>query len=235
MPIGINKSRAGLGGQIPQYNLTGYSQLREKRLYKSRREVALISDMNVKGGYGQLERGTVMAVSSDDATVLVPYVTDDPVTNASPGAVFLVADTANASDEVRVALNESYMFQPGDAVILNSATAAMLVREVDSVDRTGNVAVITLTAAVDDDYNIANDAYIFIRCGDDGDDYSLAACVLDSDIYTGVDEGNSNGALAPILLSNAMIYQDAVIGMDASARTDMGNVFAFGGIYWVLR
>ncbi len=233
MPVGINKTNAGIGGQIPQHNLTGYTQLREKRLYKSLRDVALLTDMNMRGGFGQLERGTVLAEDSNTG-FMVPYVADDPTDTASPGAVFLVANGANASDELRISLEESYKFAAGDDIAINSGGAAMLARTIDDIDRTGQVAIITLTVALNDDYTTADNAYIFLQCGAVGEDYSEAVCILDSDIYTGVDEG-SGGALAPVLLSNAVIYQDAVIGMDAGAQTDLGNVSEFGTIYYVLR
>ena len=48
--IGIGSTSGGLGGFVPQVNRTGYTSLRERKLFYSQREVGLFLPKTILGG-----------------------------------------------------------------------------------------------------------------------------------------------------------------------------------------
>lgn len=230
MPIGYGKSTAGLGGNVPQVNLTGMTRTVMTRLFFSRRESALLLGKTVRGGFGHLNAGTVMgAIAGDDR--IVPFAA---VGAASPlGKSFLVADAVNGNANITVSLSDSYRFQPGDPVVLyNSNAGGTYMRTTivaAGITRGATTANIELTAAVDAaTYTMANGVFLAHRTGADAADATslAAAYVLDQDIYTGegIETIQPDGALGSVVVSNAILYADVIENINANALTALGMV-----------
>jgi len=232
MPVGPNKTTGGLSGMAPQQNLTGYTRTKRKEIFYSLREIALLIQKTLRGGFGNLEAGTVMAQETTN-DYLVPYV-PDTIDQDDVGRAMLIQD-CDTSDEVDVLINDSYRFEAGDAVILTDTDGSYEEAEVSSIDRTtyNYKAVITLTGAVSGAFTTAKSANIYHKAGTTGK-YSTAKYILDQDIFTGDDKNTeTEGGLTSVLVSNAVIYSGEVIGMDSQAQTDLGNITEDGRFYIV--
>lgn len=236
MPVGPNKTTAGLGGQTPQQNMTGYTRLTRKEIFFSLREIALLIDKNVRGGFGALEAGQVMA-KDENTDYLVPYV-PDTISEDDKGRVMLLQD-CDTSDTVVIPLTESYRFTAGDEVVLTDSDGDFDLEEIDSIDRTSSKyrATITLKAATSNKHEVTKDACIYHKAynaaGDAGK-YCVARYILDQSILTGEGENASQiGAQTSVLLSNAVIYSGECVSMDSQAITDLGNITEDGQYYIV--
>ncbi len=217
MPIGIGKTTAGRSGNVPQVNITGYHREVQKRLFYSRREQALILEKSVKGGYGYLEMGQVMTSVYKTSTTLADFV----VPYGDNGKVALTADAAATQKTVTVAAEDVVKFAVGDVItIIDSDTTA---EHGTIASIAGNV--ITLTDDLTDTFEVSDDAYITHRQG--GNYY-----VMDQDVDTGVTR-QAQGALTSVVIGNAVLYQDAVIGMDSTALTALNGVE--DGVFYVIR
>lgn len=237
MPIGIGKTTAGLGGAVPQVNLTGMTRNVQKRLFFSRRESALLMEKTLRGGFGAVDIGTIMGVVAGDDRI-VPHAAVG--SESAIGKTFLVANAANGQATLQVDLVESYRFIPGDPVVLYNGSAAgvYMVSTVNAVDRTGRTAVVTL----DDDFaaatfTTANGAFICHRTGENAADATslAAAYVLDQDMLTGVGEDTvqPDGALGSIVVSNAILYQDVMENVDDAVLTALSLIP--DGRFYILR
>ena len=228
MPIGMSKTTAGLGGAVPQVNLTGHTRIVQRRLFFSRREIALILEKTIRGGFGNLDLGTVMGVVAGDDR-LVPFAA---VGNDSTiGKSFLVADAANGQATFQISTEDSYRFQVGDPVVLYNANGGgtYMVSEIAAggITRGATVATITLGdnfgAAT---FTVTNGAFVAHRTGlDAADATSLAAAyILDQDVDTGTggDTIQPNGAMASVVVSNAVLYADVLWNLNAAAITALG-------------
>jgi len=232
MPIGPNKTTAGLGGYAPQQNLSGYTRMEEKKLFHSRRDVALLLDKTVRGGYDGLEMGTVMAVDQNSG-LLTPYV-PDTISTEDVGRVFLLNDIATAAT-FDVILAASYKFEVGDVIVLTDTGGSYEEATISDIDRVTyqHKAVITLSAAIAGSFSVANNANAYLKAEDaSSGKRSVAKYVMDQNVYTGVDNPDP-GALTSVVLSNAVIYQSGCVGMDATAMSDLGVVE--DGIFYVIK
>lgn len=217
MPIGIGKTTAGRAGNVPQVNITGYTRTVEKRLFYSRREQALLLEKAVKGGFGALEMGQVMTQvykdGTDYADFIVPY--------GDNGQVALTANAASGQKNITVAAEDVVKFAEGDAVTINDDDTSAENGVIDSIS--GNV--ITLEANLTGSFATAQNAYITHR--QDGNYY-----VMDQDVDTG-EERQAQGALTSVVIGNAVLYQDAVIGMDNTALSDLDG--KEDGVFYVIK
>ncbi len=231
---GRGLTSAGLGGAIPQQNLTGYHVAQYKRLYKSHREIALLLDKTLRAGYGCLEAGTVMAVDQNTDN-LVPY-TPDTISEEDPSRVFLLNDCSTA-DNFDVELLESYKLASGETIVMTDSDGTYEQATISGVDRSSSnyKANITLTGSTSNNFTVAKSANCYVKAEDaSGDDKaSKAKYVLDMAVDTGAGE-DAEGGLGAVLLSNAVIYKDATVGMDSTAITDLGNV-SEDGAYYILK
>lgn len=233
---GINRT-VGPAGDIPQQTLRGTTPFFRKRLYKSPREIALITDKTMRGGYGYLEIGTALAVDQNDTDLLVPYV-PDTIGYEDVARVFLQND-CTAADNFYVELLESYKMAVGDTIVLTDTNGTYEDAEISAIDRSTyenlGRALVTLTGATTATFTVARKANCYVKAKDDSSSNknSEAAYILDMEIDTGAGE-NANGANAPVLLSNAIIYQADCPNMDSQAVTDLGNVTS-DGVYYILK
>ncbi|MFW6120245.1 MAG: hypothetical protein ACOC80_05020 [Petrotogales bacterium] len=236
MPVGPNKTSAGLGGQTPQQNLTGYTRITRKEIFYSLREIALLIDKNVRGGFGALEAGQVMA-KDENTDYLVPYV-PDTISEDNVGRVMLLQD-CDQSDTVVIPLTESYRFADDDVVVLTDTDGSFETATIDSIDRTSSKykATITLTGAVSGTFEVAKSACMYHKAHSEAGDagkYCVAKYILDQSILTGEGEDATQiGAQTSVLLSNAVIYSGECVDMDDQAITDLGNVTEDGQYYIV--
>ena len=216
MPIGIGKTTAGRSGNVPQVNITGFHREVQKRLFYSRREQALILEKTVRGGFGILEMGQVMT-QVHGVDYIVPY--------GANGASALAANITAGDTKVLLTLTEQYKFTDGELVTLvddNDSENAVI----DSADVSGEYFAITLTGSITNNYTIADDGLIKHRAGSN-------LYVMDQEIDCGDDNNALEGALTSVVISNAVLYQDAVIGMDNTALTFLNGLE--DGIFYVIR
>ena len=225
---GLDRTRAGLGGSIPQHTITGHTVFKYKRLYKSLREIALLRDKTFRAGYGVLEIGTVLAVDNNTGDCY-PYI-PDAVSRNDVGRIFLIANNDTNANLV-VDYYESFKLRVGDVIKVNDdGSVGAEDGEIDSITRNvaAGTATITLTGATGGAYTVANDANIYLK-GDGAGGAALkgsnAAYILEMEVDTGGGP-DAKGGLGSVLMSNAVIYQDACVNMDGQARTDLGNVTA---------
>ena len=224
MPIGMSKTTAGLGGATPQVNLTGHTRIVQRRLFFSRREIALILEKTIRGGFGNLDLGTAMGVVAGNDR-LVPFAA---VGNASPiGKTFLTVDATNGNANITVSLSDSYRFVVGDPVVLYNTTPTYQVTAVADITRGATTATIELADVVGAaTFTTANGAFLAHRTGADvADATSLAAAyILDQDVGTGegIETIQPNGAMASVVVSNAVLYADVLWNLNAAAITALG-------------
>lgn len=220
-----------IGGSTPQLN-RGPELPGHKALYYSIREIALIKDKTVQAGYGVLRAGTIMAENISAAGgkgKLVPYVLA-AYTGDDVGRALALADipSTNTPGEktINVLMDESYKFVVGDDLIIANDSAA--IHEggaIASIDRTTHphYAIITFTTGIIDDatYTVANNCCCYVEAGTTP--FSKAKYILDKDVDTGVGE-IAQGAITPVLISNAILYTNSLINLDSAAATTLGTV-----------
>ena len=221
--IGMNVTTAGIGGDLPQVNHVMGPQFREKRLLFSEPEIALIIQKNVRGGYGDLEMGTIMAVDSNSG-FLVPYI-PTTISATDKGRVMLITDNITSAT-FKIWKEDSGKIKATDVVIMTDTDAAYEEATVLSVvvDADGRMATVTLTAATVQagGFTVAKAANCYLKSGAAGKK-SDAKYVMDQYLSTGGYD-NPNGAHTSVIVSNAIVYADALVGSDAAALTALGGV-----------
>jgi len=218
-----------LGGSTPQLNrgpeVPGY-----KALYYSIREIALIKDKTCQPGYGVLRAGTIMAENISALTtggkgLLVPCATT-LFDVGDAGRAFALVDVGSGVDVINVTMEDSYKFKVGDDLILANNTpeygdgGAII-----SIDRTTkpHYAIITFTAGIVTANNtVAKACCCYVEAGGAGK-LSTAKYILDKDVDTGAGE-IAQGAITPVLISNAILYTNSLVNFDAAAATALGTV-----------
>ena len=200
-----------------------------RRLWYSRPEQALLRDVTIQSGYGVLRAGTPLAKNVSAAGNIgkyVPYAQTTPDSSATEQkSAFLVQDAAAST--LYVTLADSYKFAVGDDVIIydtgNKETAAENLGAITAIDRTTYVhmATITVTTGISGAFTVAQSAAIHVECGaDNTNGWSDCAGILGSSIDTGIGE-DAQGAIAPIIISNAILYEGSCEGLDAASKTDI--------------
>lgn len=218
-----------IGGSTPQLNrgpeVPGY-----KALYFSIREIALIKDKTVQAGYGVLRAGTIMAENVSAAGgkgKLVPY----PVAafdSGDVGRARILADVGLADVVANVTMEDSYKFVVGDDLILADTTGAYNCGAISDIDRDTypHYAIITFTDAPGVAVAVADGGCGYVESGimdPIADPFASAKFILDKDVDTGVGEV-AQGAITPVLISNAILYTNSLVNFDAAAATALGTV-----------
>jgi hypothetical protein len=217
-----------------------------KKLFYSRPEQALILPVTLAPGYGILRAGTALALNVSAAGNLNKYVPYAPTTptvgnsDVDKAVARLVNGDQLAATSVYVSLADSYKFVVGDDVIIydgnTTTTGAGNLGAITAIDRTTytNMAVLTVTSAPSGStFTAAQGACIHVECGaDNSNGYSDAAGILIATVDTGIGE-NAVGALAAMVISNAILYTGMLTNVDAAARTDLSIVTKAG--YTILK
>jgi hypothetical protein len=214
----------------PFYGETPYVQheieTNYRRLFYSRPEQALITDITLAAGYGILKAGTVLALNKSAAGNYNKYVPYNPTTAAygdpnQVGRAFLI-DTPSGTT-VNVVLQDSYKFVVGDDLIIDDDnSAAENLGAITAIDRTTyvHIAAITVTATISGTFTLAQNGFVCVEAGDSSNIYSDAVGILGATVDTGLGE-KAKGALAPMIRSNAILYDGLLTNIDAASRTDL--------------
>jgi hypothetical protein len=186
-----------------------------KRLFHSEREIALIIDKTIKKGFGQLKAGTVLALDADG--FCVPYV-PATVVAGEDSAIGCVPILAVSDGVVQIPKGYGGVFTVDD----------ILLEEGESTDIT--VSAITFgdyydTITVDEYDALAAGEFLTIK-GAETPKY-----ILDQDVDTGFGE-DAMGANASVVVSNAILYRNSLINMDAAAIAALGVV---DGQFFILK
>lgn len=209
----------GLGGSSPQFNVGGRSA-KVKPIYHSYVEQALIIHKHVMPGFGDLQAGTVMAKYGDQ---LVPYV-PAAIATTDVGRVFLVQDAASGTTAYilnkyssRFAVGQTLAAQDTASTDLGAITAI-------DIDDLPGLTKITVTNAFPASGTVANSVNIFHKTKTSSP-YSAAAYIMDQAVSTGeyVEGGpDAVGAETSVVVSNAVLYASALVGLDSAAATSVG-------------
>jgi hypothetical protein len=197
-----------------------------KRLYYSNPEAALKVPITIMAGYGPLEQGSAMAINlsaAGKAGLLVPY---NPLVFTGneyhPGRAYLVADTHITVPQVYVSMDDSYKFTVGDDLIINDDTTA---REnlgaISAIDRTTDVTRAKITAGTNiggTAFVVSAKGYVAVEAGAAGNNYSDCVGLLEKSVHCGIGS-RAAGALATLILGNAVLYDGLLANFDAAAKT----------------
>lgn len=202
-----------------------------KRLFYSSPVNALLRDITIQSGYGVLRAGTPLALNVSAAGNVgkyVPYAQTTPDSSSEvQKSAFLVQDAVSTTS-LYVTMEDSYKFKVGDDVIIYDTTtygtSAENLGAITAIDRTTykHMAVITVTTSVSGTtFAVSRSACIHVECGaDNTNGYSDCAGILANTVDTGTGE-KAKGAVAPMILSNAVLYEGCCEGLDAAAKTDI--------------
>jgi hypothetical protein len=208
-----------------------------KKLFYSEPDRALTKEVTMQAGYGLIPAGTVLAKNLSAAGNKQKYVPLMPgIAAALPDAAdpnhqlacAFALDTTVTAEVIFVTMEDSYKFVVGDDIVILSDTTYGASSEnlgaIISIDRTTYLhkALITYTATISGSFTAAQMACIHVEAGAvTTNSYSVAVGVLMHSVNTGVGE-KAQGAVAPMILSNAMLYNALLVNMIAQARTDLG-------------
>lgn len=210
-----------MGRDTPSIIYGGQSDY--KRLYYSEPSAARKVPVTIMAGYGVLEMGYAMAKNASAAGNIGKLMPYDPtlVTGAevAPGRAYLVQDSGNAETELYVPIADSYKFAVGDDVYINDDTTTLeQLGAITEIDRTTytHMAKITVTVATGggSDFTTARFAYLAVQGSD------TCSGILEKSIDTGKGP-NAQGALATLILGNAVLHTGFLVNFDAAAITDM--------------
>ena len=196
-----------------------------KRLYYSNPDAALKVPVTLQAGYGKLEAGTILAENKSAAGgdgKFVPYNMTTVDGTTVFGRAYLVAD-ATAVAYVYVTLDDSYKFAVGDdLIIVDDTETAENLGAITAIDRTTypHMAKITATTTISGTFATADFAYVCVEAGDSSNNYSDAVGVLEKTVDTGTGS-TAKGAIATMILKNAIVYSGMLANVDAAARTDL--------------
>jgi hypothetical protein len=193
-----------------------------KHLYESDPRAALKLPVTLQSGFGQLKMGTALAVNTSSSSTnynkTIPY-DQSAKTGAEASAdarAYIVQDGAGTTS-VSVTIDDSYKFIVGDEIqAIDADTTSADLGAITDIDRTTypTRAVITTTNALSSDYTTANFAYVALKGSD--------ACVgiLEKSVNTGTG-ANAQGAIATMVLGNAIFRSGMLTNVDSAARTDL--------------
>jgi hypothetical protein len=116
---------------------------------------------------------------------------------------------------------------PGVAADATTSAAENL-GAITAIDRTavnGTQAKITFTTVITTFGNFTAVLFggVYVKSYDeDSTPFAGAKYVLDADIDTGTGV-NAKGALCSVVISNAVLYESVIVGLDSAAKTDLGS------------
>ena len=214
-----------------------------KQLYYSDPNAALKVPVTLQSGYGLIEQGTAMSKNTSAGSVggkdqLLPY---NPTTFTGaedhPGRAYLVADSGTADAFVYMTQDDSYKFKVGDDVIINDDTTAVEnVGAVTAIDRSTDLhrAKVTFTTNIGGvAYTAARKAYLAVEAAaTSANNWSDCVGIMEKSVDTGTGV-NSQGAVATLILGNAVLYSGLLTNFDAAAKTDLSTATTFGQYVYI--
>ncbi len=144
------------------------------------------------------------------------------------GRVRILADVGAADVVVNVTMEDSYKLNVGDDLILADTTGAYNCGVISGIDRTTypHYAIITFTDVTGVIVAVAAGGCGYVESGlmaPIADPFASAKYILDKDVDTGVGE-IAQGAITPVLISNAILYANSLVNCDAAAKTALGMI-----------
>ena len=220
--LGIGTTNAGLGGYTPQVNRTGFTELRERKLFYSQREMGLFIPKTLRGGFGDLPMGTVLAEDTNTG-LLVPYIPDVIDIDKDFGRIELVTG-CNAANTFQIWTEDSGKLKVGDVIVLTDTDGTYEEATVSALAAYDDKRwTVTLSGVTTANFEIgAKKANCYLKSGASGK-RSTAKYLLDQDTFTGGYD-NPNGALASVFLSNGIVYKASCSGLDATALSALNGV-----------
>ena len=223
--MGPGVTSAGLGGMAPQINRGGWKSLRERKLFYSQREISLLLEKQIRGGYGDLLAGTVLAEMTAAPYDLVPYI-PDAISVTDVGRIFLVSDNITAAT-FKIWAEDRGKLKATNVIVLTDTDGTYEEATVSSMaeDAGGRTWTVTLSGATvtAGGFTVAKSANCYLKAGASGK-RSTAKYILDQDVYTGDYENPGPGAQTSVFLSNGILYKNMMIGLDTAAATALGAV-----------
>jgi len=195
-----------------------------RRLYYSDPAAARKAQISIMAGYGVLKMGTAMAKNGSAAGSIGKLMPYDPSANTgaeiAPARAFLVQSTGGATNDLYVTIADSYKFAVDDDVYINdNVTTLEQLGAITAIDRTtySHMAKITVTvAASGTSFTTARFAYLAVQGGD------TSVGILEKSVDTG-EGADAQGALATLILGNAMLYTGMLTNFDDAAIADLGS------------
>ncbi len=223
--MGPGITSAGLGGYGPQVNRGGFASLRERKLFHSQREVALLLEKTLRGGYGDILAGTVLAEMTAAPYDLVPY-TPDTISTSDISRVFLVNDNITATT-FKIWAEDRGKLKAADVIVLTDSDGTFEEATISSMaeDTGGRTWTVTLSGATATvgGFTVAKSANCYLKAGASGK-RSTAKYILDQDVYTGNYENPGVGSPTSVFVSNGVLYNSMMIGLDSTAASALGAV-----------
>lgn len=188
------------------------------RLFHSERSIALIIDKTARAGFGNLRSGTVMA--KDDDGFCIPYVPATVVSGelSGLGTVHILAVSGN---QVRIPAGEAGKFAEDDVVRKHGDEY-----ETDITISSIEYGVNYDTLVVDEYSDLSAGDELYLKGGD------TAVYIMDGDRDTGYGK-DAKGANISVVLSNATLYKNSFVNLDAGAITDLGGIV--DGQFYILK
>lgn len=229
--IGVGVTSAGLGGNTPQFNRTGFTELREKRLFYSKTDAALIIPKTFRGGYGELGAGTVMA--EETATGLLVPCPADTISATDVGRIMLISG-CNAAATFTIWREDSGKLKAADVIVLTDGDGAYEQATVASVAPSTDerIYTVTLSASTTANFETAKGASCYLKAGSTGK-LSTPKYILDQAVFTGDYTNPTTNALGSVFVSHGIIYKDALVNYDSTAATALGGIT--DGIYVIFK
>lgn len=192
-----------------------------RRLFYSSPDIALTIQVTISGGFGILPAGTLLSKNDSAAGGLGKYIPYDPhasITGAefAPCRAYLLQDGA-ASTSIYISIDDSYKFVVADDLLgWDDNTGPTAIGAIASIDRTTypNYALVVGTGNVGTDIDLSDFGYVSTEGSDTADG------VLMNSVDTGVGV-NAQGAIANMIISNAVLYRAALRNYDAGVLTDL--------------
>jgi hypothetical protein len=212
-----------------------------KRLYRSKRELALTLDLQLVPGFGVIPQGTVIGKiqAGDRAGYWAPYnpnpnLASDVAISWHGARAYLVADSGTGQT-LYTTIDDSYKFAVDDVIVLDSAGGTPYQLTISAIDVTTDKsrAAITVTGTISVSHTAANKAHICIDT-ENANTYSKAAGILEFAVDTGVG-ANAKGGHGVRIVTNAILHYGMLENIDSAAVTDLGNGAEQDGQYLILK
>lgn len=211
-------------GSKPQQNDLG--QIPGLRpFYVSKPTIALLTDVTIRRGYGELPVGTVLCRTLSANGECVPYTPNDH-TAAHSTRMFATANIATGTDVITISEADSFKLAVGDNLViayddtgLKSVDGGLII----SIGATGTTRVVTFTTAIPASaaFTTANGVHCYVASTAtvvaDAKNV-MPFCITDRPVDTGTGT-NALGALVSAVMSNAILMKDMIQEYEAAMFT----------------
>lgn len=198
-----------------------------KKLYFSDPNAALKVPITIGPGFGVLKMGCTLAKNNSAAGNIGKFQPYDPtvvgITGVEPalGRSYLTQDQGTGTAICYVTLLDSYRFIIGDDIIIIDSDGEGALDNggaILSIDRTTytNIAKITFTTNTGDTFTTAKFAFAV------PEGFNTAVGVLEKSVDTGIGV-NAKGAVATLIVGNAVLYTGMLNNFDSGAITDLSS------------